>query len=122
MLLRSPLSSKEGSEEVARSFFCGGVYSKGVRVYVVRASSRRQAHSPLQLAFAPLRCALSRRERLEIRKIEGLTFRLMPEEVLIRTLSFGSEEDEWLNVCKDWLEALSPSLAADDEEPGSSHE
>ena len=65
-----------------------------------------------------------RREHLESRKIEGLTFRLMPEEILIRTLSFGSEEDEWLNVCKDWLEALSPSsaAAADDEEPGSSHE
>lgn len=49
------------------------------------------------------------RELLESRKIDGLTFRLMPEAVLIRTLSFGSEEDEWLNVCKDWLEALSPS-------------
>eukprot|EP00903_Cladosiphon_okamuranus_P009502 g9054.t1 len=64
-----------------------------------------------------------RREHLEGRKIDGLTFRLMPEEILVRTLSFGSEEDEWLNVCKDWLEALSPSLEeADEEEPGSSHE
>lgn len=51
----------------------------------------------------------TRREFLEARKIDGLTFRLMPEAILIRTLSFGSEEDEWLNVCKDWLEALSPS-------------
>eukprot|EP00904_Undaria_pinnatifida_P010113 jgi/Undpi1/6231/HiC_scaffold_20.g08715.m1 len=49
------------------------------------------------------------RELLESRKIDGLTFRLMPEAILIRTLSFGSEQDEWLNVCKDWLEALSPS-------------
>ncbi|CAM9341092.1 unnamed protein product [Laminaria digitata] len=49
------------------------------------------------------------REFLEARKIDGLTFRIMPEAILIRTLSFGSEEDEWLNVCKDWLEALSPS-------------
>lgn len=55
--------------------------------------------------------------------MEGLTFRLMPEEILVRTLSFGSEEDEWLNVCKDWLEALSPSSGgADDDEVGSSHE
>ncbi|CAM9922074.1 unnamed protein product [Pylaiella littoralis] len=61
-----------------------------------------------------------RREYLEGRKIQGLTFRLMPEEVLIRTLSFGSEDDEWLNVCKDWLEALSPSSGLD--EPSSSQE
>lgn len=57
------------------------------------------------------------REHLEIRKIQGLTFRLMPEAILIRTLSFGSEEDEWLNVCKDWLEALSPSSSGEELAP-----
>lgn len=38
----------------------------------------------------------------------------MPEEILIHTLSFGSEDDEWLNVCKDWLEALSPSTGVEE--------
>lgn len=81
---------------------------------------------PLSWAFcsSAVRARLSRREHLESRKIEGLTFRLMPEEILIRTLSFGAEEDEWLNVCKDWLEALSPSsgVVVDGEEPASTHE
>lgn len=73
------------------------------------------ATSSLASPLSILLCSF--REYLEGRKIQGLTFRLMPEEVLIRTLSFGSEDDEWLNVCKDWLEALSPSSGLD--EPGS---
>ncbi|CAM9766540.1 unnamed protein product [Ectocarpus sp. 4 AP-2014] len=59
------------------------------------------------------------REYLEGRKIQGLTFRLMPEEILIRTLSYGSEEDEWLTVCRDWLEALSPSSGGSIDDAGS---
>lgn len=46
------------------------------------------------------------RNVLETLKIRGLTFRLMPTTVLALTLSFGSESDQWLTVCKDWLEAL----------------
>ncbi|CAM9284323.1 unnamed protein product [Ascophyllum nodosum] len=49
------------------------------------------------------------REELEGRKIEGLTFRLMPQTVLGHTLSFGSKEDLWWQVCKDWLEVMSPA-------------
>lgn len=84
----------------------------------------------LSLSLSPP-VARALREHLEGLKIQGLTFRLMPEEILIRTLSFGSEEDEWLNVCKDWLEALSPSTSAltddgadadDEAEQGSPHE
>lgn len=56
-----------------------------------------------------------RREALEGHKIRGLTFRFMPETVLIHTLSYGSKDDQWLNVCKDWLEALSPGSRAEDQ-------
>lgn len=83
-------------------------------------NNRICVYSVLSRLASPPSLLPSVREYLEGRKIQGLTFRLMPEEVLIRTLSFGSEDDEWLNVCKDWLEALSPSSGLD--EPSSSQE
>lgn len=51
------------------------------------------------------------REHLEGRKIRGLTFRLMPEAVLALTLSFGSKDDQFLSVCKDWIDAVLPGPA-----------
>lgn len=51
-------------------------------------------------------CFRDAREQLEGSKIRGLTFRLMPESVLALTLSFGSKDDQFLNVCKDWLDAV----------------
>ena len=74
----------------------------------------KSAHAEVTLKRGP--CCLvrphpgnSNREELEGRKIEGLTFRLMPQTVLGHTLSFGSKEDLWWQVCKDWLEVMSPA-------------
>lgn len=53
---------------------------------------------------------VTNREELECRKIQGLTFRFMPQAVLRKTLSFRAKEDEWLYVCKDWYEVISPAL------------